>query len=140
MTGPRAAGLGRPVAAAALATALAAGAAGAADVPCPPGGGAGPRVVEIPVDLREVRRYQAELGQGKHTWRGDPRFMAYIEIGSPIDRDVRYEDMRVESETEQEAVVSGRGRRCWYRVALRRFAGGAGTVWTPVRIEYDLAR
>jgi hypothetical protein len=110
----------------------------AADVSCPSAAEPEPRVVHIPVDLREARRSQAAFEQGQQPWRADPRFMAYVEIGTPLERDVQFEDMRVERETETEAVVFGKGTRCWYRVSLRRPLG-ARSVWTPVEIEYGRA-
>ncbi len=110
----------------------------AADISCPLAAEPEPRVVHIPVDLREVRRSQAAFEQGQQPWRVDPRVMAYVEIGTPLERDVQFEDVRVERETETEAVVFGKGTRCWYRVSLRRPLG-ARSVWTPVEIEYGRA-
>jgi hypothetical protein len=91
------------------------------------------------VDLREVRQRQAGFEQGQYPWRADPKFMAYIELGSPLDRDVEFADLRLEKEGDKEAVVFGQGSRCWYRVTLRRFTGPRG-VWTPVRVEYGAGK
>jgi hypothetical protein len=92
-------------------------------------------VKELIVDLREVRQQQAGFEKGQYPWRADPKFMAYVELGSPLDRDVEFGELRVERENDTEAVVFGQGSRCWYRVTIRQFTGPRG-VWTSVRVEY----
>ncbi|MGH7312003.1 MAG: hypothetical protein ACREJV_02440 [Candidatus Rokuibacteriota bacterium] len=68
---------------------------------------------------------QAGFDRGQYPWRGDP--MAYVELGSPLDRGVEFEEMRRKRENGTEAAV--------FRVTLRRFSGPRG-IWTPVPIEY----
>jgi hypothetical protein len=107
----------------------------AADVSCDTAPAAPPIVVQIPTDLREARAAERAFATGQQPWRGDPRLVAYFEIGTALERDVRLEDMRVEAETEVTAIVSGQGSRCWYRVSLSRPTGPRGP-WMAVELEY----
>jgi hypothetical protein len=47
--------------------------------------------------------------------------------------------LKVDCETETEALVSGEGARYWYRVHLKRLvksSSGAWGIWTAVMVEY----
>lgn len=110
-----------------------------------PGSSGSPRKansIEIPVDLKKIEELQRAFEDGHQPWRGDPLFVAHVAIIATLDRNVRYEDLKLERETETEAVVAGKGTRYHYKVHLERLVTpgwGRYGIWTAVRIGYELA-
>lgn len=98
-----------------------------------------PCSIEIPVDLQKVSELQRGFEEGHQPWRGDPISVAHVTIMRTLEREMRYEDLKVEHETRDEAVVAGRGSRYAYRVHLKRLIvprSGKNGIWTAVRIDY----
>jgi Flp pilus assembly protein CpaB len=100
-------------------------------------------VVEVPVDVRAVKKIQKSVEDGHQPWRADPVLVTYFLVDNPLSDAVKQENFSVERETGTEAVVFGRGARCWYRVHLKAFMGtsrGQPGFWTPTRVEYGVGR
>lgn len=100
----------------------------------------GPHSIEIPVDMQKIEALQDSFEEGHQPWRGDAIAVARVEIASTLDKNVRYEDLRVEREAELEAIVTGKGAHYWFRVHLKKLIRGRKGIWTAVRIDYDSLR
>ena len=97
----------------------------------------GPRSIEMQVDMQKIEELQHSFEEGHQPWRGDAIAVAHVEVTATLDSNVRYEDLKLERETELEATVTGKGTRCWFRVYLKRLVRGQNGIWTAIRIEYD---
>ena len=85
--------------------------------------------------------------EGHQPWRGDPLWVAAGAIGTALKDELGVEDLpyqlierlKVECETDSEAIVVGTGNRFWYKVYLKRLVPstrGRLGIWTAVRLEY----
>lgn len=91
------------------------------------------RVVEIPVNLNEEKEIRGSVDQGHQPWRLDAVGVAHVALIS-INKEIKYEDCKLESAREPDATVIARKGKAIYQVYLKRLVRPDG-IWTAIKIE-----
>ena len=91
------------------------------------------RQIVIPVNLNSEKELQLEVDKGHQPWRLEPTDVAQAELITDLDKNIKYDDCHLQSESDFEAIVVCKDSKI-YSVYLKRLIRKKG-IWTVTEIQ-----
>lgn len=90
--------------------------------------------IKLNVDLDAERKLQAEVDKGHQPWRLEPLDVAHAALITEANKNIKYENCKLISQTDSDAVVECAEMMQLYRAHLKRLIRN-NRIWTATEIE-----
>jgi hypothetical protein len=94
----------------------------------------GSETIKLKVDLGVERKLQADVDKGHQPWRLEPIDVAHAALTMEANKNIKYENCKLISQTDSDAVVECTEMNQLYIAHLKRLVRNKG-IWTATEIE-----